>query len=478
MTAGPRMSSNPEHEISQVVDHVDENGGWDGPDDPDNPANWPRHKRNWNIVLVALVQLLSNLGSTMFAPGAAKLMKDFDSTSHTVTSLSVSIYVLGYALGPLLFAPLSEVFGRLPIYIVTNVMFLAFVLACGFATNLSMFIVFRFINGAVGSASQALSGGTLADLVPREERGKWMGLIVLGPIMGPTIGPIAGGFVSQYIGWRWVFYTLAITWGVILVPALIFMRETYSPVILRRKFGRKDEGSAFQGEPILTRLRKSIGMPLKLLFFSPIVFFLSLYVAFSFGLMYLLFTTFSTVFRDQYGFSVGISGLSYIGLGVGMVGGVIVQGRLSDRIMKSREAARGGERRPEDRLVMMAYMAPSLPIGLFWYGWATEKQVHWIVPILGTVFVGVGFICILMSVMMYLVDAFDVKYTASALAANTLLRSLGGAFLPLAGPKMYSKLGLGWGNSLLGFLAVAFIPLPWIFLYYGKQIRLSGRKFR
>lgn len=173
------------------------------------------------------------------------------------------------------------------------------------------------------------------------------------------------------------------------------MRETYSPAILRRKFGRKDEGSAFQGEPILTRLRKSIGMPLKLLFFSPIVFFLSLYVAFSFGLMYLLFTTFSTVFRDQYGFSVGISGLSYIGLGVGMMGGVIVQGRLSDRIMKSREAARGGERRPEDRLVMMAYMAPSLPIGLFWYGWATEKQVHWIVPILGTVFVGVGFICIL-----------------------------------------------------------------------------------
>lgn len=147
----------------------------------------------------------------MFAPGAAKLMKDFDSTSHTVTSLSVSIYVLGYALGPLLFAPLSEVFGRLPIYIVTNVVFLAFVLACGFATNLSMFIVFRFINGAVGSASQALSGGTLADLVPREERGKWMGLIVLGPIMGPTIGPIAGGFVSQYIGWRWVFYILAIT---------------------------------------------------------------------------------------------------------------------------------------------------------------------------------------------------------------------------------------------------------------------------
>jgi MFS family permease len=184
-------------------------------------------------------------------------------------------------------------------------------------------------------------------------------------------------------------------WGVFLIPALIFMRETYAPVILRRKFGRKDEGSAFQGEPILTRLRKSIGMPLKLLFFSPILFFLSLYVAFSFGLMYLLFTTFSTVFRDQYGFSVAISGLSYIGLGVGMLGGVIVQGRLSDRIMKSREAVRGGERRPEDRLVMMAYMAPSLPIGLFWYGWATEKQVHWIMPILGTVFVGVGFICIL-----------------------------------------------------------------------------------
>ena len=122
----------------------------------------------------------------------------------------------------------------------------------------------------------------------------------------------------------------------------------------------------------------------------------------------------------------------------------------------------------------MPSLAILVPIGLFLYGWTAEKHVHWIVPIIGTAFVGVGLIATFMPVTTYLVDAFTI-YAASAIAANTILRSLMGALLPLAGRKMYQTLGLGWGNSLLAFIALAMCPMSWIFFRYGERIRKSPR---
>ncbi len=112
----------------------------------------------------------------------------------------------------------------------------------------------------------------------------------------------------------------------------------------------------------------------------------------------------------------------------------------------------GGERKPEYRFPGMIIGGALIPIGLFWYGWSAQARIHYIMPIIGTGFVGAGLLGTFMPVGTYLVDAFTV-YAASAMAANTVLRSLMGAFLPLAGPKMYSALGLGWGNSLRKFAA-------------------------
>jgi len=131
--------------------------------------------------------------------------------------------------------------------------------------------------------------------------------------------------------------------------------------------------------------------PLRLLLFSPIVLFLSIYVAFAFGLMFLLFTSFAQVYNEQYGWSVGISGLSYLGLGLGMISAVMTQAKLGESITASRAAKRGSSK-PEDRLPLMAYMAPVLPVGMFWYGWSVDKQAHWIVPMLGTVLIGWGIV--------------------------------------------------------------------------------------
>ncbi|KAH8893689.1 MFS general substrate transporter [Thozetella sp. PMI_491] len=454
--------------------------GWDGPDDPDNPMNWPKTKRYMQIVVIAVYTLIVNLAATMFAPGAAQLAADFGITDTTVISMTVSIYVLGFAIGPMILAPLSELYGRLPVYIGSGIVYVAFLLGSAFSTDTAMFIVFRFFCGCAGAASMAISGGTLADVIAVEQRAKWMSLFVMGPMLGPVIGPIAGGFIAQTIGWRWDFRILLIVSGAVGVLAVVFLRETYAPVLLRRRAERRGQAledplalGAARGTTGLARLGHDITRPLRLLMFSPIVLFLSLYAAFAFGLLFLLFTTFSTVYMKQYGFTVGISGLSYLGMGIGVFIGLATQAAVGQKIIDAR-TAKLGRKVPENRLAIMAYMAPVLPVGLFWYGWSVERQTHWIVPILGTVFIGIGIVSIMMPQMIYLVEVYGAAAGASALAANTVLRSMAGAFIPLAGPAMYQRLGYGWGNSLLGFLAIAFIPIPWILFVFGEKIRLRG----
>lgn len=212
---------------------------------------------------------------------------------------------------------------------------------------------------------------------------------------------------------------------------------------------------------------RAIVRPTKLLILSPIVLLLSLLCAFVFGLLFLLFTTFPTVFEEQYHFSTGASGLSYLGVGIGMVVSLGAFATVSDKLQK----ALGDSPKPEGRLKPMMWVMPAVPVGIFWYGWAAEKQTHWIVPIIGTSFFGFGVLWVIMPTQLYLVDVFGPEAAASALAANVILRLLFAAFIPLAGPSLYADLGLGWGNSVLGFIGVAFLPVPLLFYRYGGWLR-------
>lgn len=119
----------------------------------------------------------------------------------------------------------------------------------------------------------------------------------------------------------------------------------------------------------------------------------------------------------------------------------------------------------------MMYTSPLIPIGFLLYGWTAENRVHFIVPILGTFIIGLGAFWIQMPVQIYLVDAFGSEGAASALAANAVLRNIYGAFLPLARGPLYGHLGLGWGNSVLAFVGVGSVPIPWLFYRYGEGLR-------
>lgn len=279
-----------------------------------------------------------------------------------------------------------------------------------------------------------------------------------------------------------MFRVLTIAAGVMTIGSILTLRESYAPVVLKRKVqclkkensNDKLRSKLDSGLPARQIFLRAIVRPTKMLLFSPIVFLLSLYMAIVYGYLYLIFTTITSLFEQSYGFSQGSAGLAFLGIGLGMLSGLVVFGATSDRVVTYLANKNDGERKPEYRFPHMMLGAALIPIGLLWYGWSTEHQIHYIMPIIGTGFVGGGLIAIFMPVGTYLVDSFQL-YAASAMAANTVLRSLVGAFLPLAGPEMYRSLGLGWGNSLLAFIAIALWPVSWLFFKYGERIRMSKR---
>lgn len=468
----------PETSATQDPDVVD----WESSEDPARAINWPNKKKWSNIAIISAVTFLTPLASSMVAPGVPEIMTEFKSRNETIASFIVSIYILGYAVGPLFLAPMSEVYGRLPVYHVCNCLFVVWTIACAVAPNIGSLLFFRFMGGIAGSCPITIGGGSIADLIVREKRGGAMAIFALGPLLGPVIGPVAGGFLAQAEGWRWVFWVIAIAGGICAACSITFMRETYEPVLLMKKVKqlRKETGN----ENLRSKLDSGISAreyfwraivrPTKMLFLSPIVLALSIYMAVVYGYLYLLFTTLTLVFEERYHFNSGTVGLVFLGIGVGSLLGLAVFGVASDKIVKRMTAANNGVTKPEFRLPPLIPGSFCIPIGLFWYGWTAQTHQHWILPIIGTLWVGLGLLATFMPIQTYLVDAFTI-HAASAIAANTVLRSLVGAFLPLAGPAMYSALGLGWGNSLLAFIALALSPISWIFYRYGQQIRESPR---
>jgi len=449
---------------------------WDGPNDPQNPRNWSTPKKVINVGLISLLCFITPVASAMFAPGIPKVMQDFHNNNDELASFVVSIFVLGFALGPIILAPLSEIYGRQIIYFVMNVLFVTFTMACALSNNLGMLIGFRFLAGAAGSTPLANGGGTISDLIEQERRGAAMAIFGVGPLLGPVIGPVAGGYLAQAEGWRWVFWVIVIAGGLTTILFFILLSETYAPVILQRKTLRlqKETGNLSlkskldTGLSVRSQLKHAIVRPAKLLLFSPIVLSLSVFQGLCFGCLYLLFTTFSMVYTEQYHWDTGKVGLSFLGLGIGCTISLIIFGSISDQILKYK--AGKGELKPEYRLLPMIPATIFISAGLFWYGWSAQAKAHWIVPILGTVLVGFGYLPVIMCTQTYLVDAYE-KYSASALAASTVLRSLMGATIPLAGRSMYAKMGLGWGNSMLAFITLAMLPLPWVFYRYGEGLR-------
>lgn len=362
----------------------------------------------------------------------------------------------------------------------SNFVFLAFNLGCGLATSKSQMLAFRFLSGLGGSAPLALGGGVLSDLFTADERGKAVSVYSLAPLIGPALGPIAGGFMVENVSWRWIFHAITITDVMIQTSGFFFLQETYPQVILNRKKKRliKETGNLNlytefddSSRTIWTTLQVSLTRPFILLGTQPIMQVLAVYVAYLFGLMYLLLSTFPKLWETRYNESVGIAGLNYISLGFGFFLGTQICAPLQDRIFCRLKNRNNGMGKPEFRVPLMIPAAIMVPIGLFWYGWAAQAHAHWIVPNIGTTITAAGIYLGFLCIQTYIVDAYT-RYTASAIGAATVLRSLAGFGLPLFAPYMYNALDYGWGNTVLGFAAIILgWPAPILLWLYGEKLR-------
>ncbi|RDW82446.1 MFS general substrate transporter-7 [Coleophoma cylindrospora] len=456
--------------------------GWEGQEDPAMPMNFPDNRKLLLLCLVSTMTFVAPLASSMFAPGVSFMAAEFHSTSTMLDAFTISIFVLGFAIGPLLLSPLSEIYGRKVVLDCANGFFVVWQIGCALAPNISALLIFRFLAGLGGSGCITLGSGVIADLYTAEARGKASAIFSLGPLFGPVVGPICGGFISQRAGWRWAFWVVLIASAPTAIGIGFLNRETNHRVLIERKtlalrkeLNRPELRSCYvlPDAPVLTptqMMSQAIVRPFILLFRSPIVFILALYMAFIYGLLYLLFTTITSVFQETYHWSVEICGLAYLGVGIGFFIGTAVVGKTSDKSVIAQTKKNNGIHVPEFRLPGMIFFAFFVPISFFWYGWSADKGVHFIVPIIGMVPFGFGMIGLFINIQTYVIDIFPV-YAASASASLNFMRSLFGAVLPLAGPSLYASLGLGWGNSLLGFIAIAMIPAPMLLWKYGGRVR-------
>lgn len=433
----------------------------------------------WSIAfLVAIATLAVALVSSAYSGGVVEVITFFK-ISEEVALLGVSLFVIGFAVGPLIWAPLSEVYGRRNILIVSALGLTAFTAGTAGAQNVQTLIILRFFAGSFGSAPMAVSGGVIFDTFPAISRGLASSLFTSAPFLGPTLGPIIGGFIAESGGWRWVQGFLSAFSGALWVGMTLLLPETYAPVLLDKRAERlchitgrvyRSKTQIEQGKTAVFKiLQVALSRPWALLFREPIVFLLSLYMSIIYGTLYMFFMAYPIVFQRVRGWSEGIGGLSFLGILIGILFSVAYAFPMYFRYKKKTLSTKGRVP-PEARLPDSFLGAVALPVGLFWFAWTNYPSIHWAVSIAAGIPFGFGMVIVFLPAFNYLIDSYTI-YAASVLAANSAMRSVFGAVFPLFTTYMYENLGIHWASSIPAFLALVCVPIPLLFYKYGARIR-------
>ncbi|KAI0602685.1 major facilitator superfamily domain-containing protein [Biscogniauxia sp. FL1348] len=424
--------------------------------------------------------LVTTIGSSIWSSGASAIEAEFDESTVVVT-LGVSLFLLGYAVGPPVWGPLSEHFGRKWPMVLGTSLFTVFCIPAGLGKNIETLLVARFFQGAFGSAPLSLAGGGLVDIWSPAHRGVAIAACI-GTIFGsPILAPIMGNFIAaSYLGWRWTQWLSCIMGGACVLLVLLGLPETLGSRILRsraadmRKKGINPNATTIfdqrnQGG-LVDILRVYVLRPFVLLATEPILALITIYQAFIYGILYLVFVSYPIAFREVRHWALGVSALPFLGLLVGVVlGAVCVVWHTKTKFIATIKA-NGGKVIPEQRLPLMITGACILPVGLFIFAWTSHPDTHWSGMVVGSIPVGMGMYMVFVQCFNYIVDVY-APIANSAIGGNTFIRSFFGAGFPLFGPYMYHNLGVDWATSTLGFISIAMIPIPIIFFKLGHRIR-------
>ncbi|KAJ5536993.1 hypothetical protein N7513_010179 [Penicillium frequentans] len=473
MSLSERVTTIPTNATSDPNFEVD----WDSEDDPANPKNWSMGYTAMGIIFLSWNTLVVVLYSTSYTSATAQIEEEFGQ-SETIVTLGLTFYLIGLAIGSMFMAPLSEVYGRKPVCVTCMLVFTAMIIPAALAKSITTLIVVRFIGALFGSVMISTAPGMVADMVDDEHRALAISIWSIGPLNGPVVGPVIGGFVTQYLGWRWMCWIVLILSGVGLCFALI-LKEPYGPTLLQKKAARlrKETGDSRwwsrydRKDSLYEILKLALSRPFVMAVTEPICIFWDIYVAIVYGILYLCFVAYPIVFQEIRGWSLGLSGLSFVGIGIGVVLTIGSEPLVRRLINKHEKDPETGKVYPEAMVSFICICSALIPIGELWFAWTcAPASIHWVVPLLAGIPFGAGNTGVFIYASNYLTGSYGM-YAASALAGNSVIRSILGGVLPLAGTAMYNSLGPNWAGTLLGLLEVLIIPIPFVFYKYGHKIR-------
>ncbi|KAI6805296.1 MFS general substrate transporter [Hortaea werneckii] len=484
-TALSRIRSRPArqsftHPLANEKTNQDVLVDFDGPDDPYRPLNWPFRKKAITTVLYGFTTMGATFASSVYSPALEQVSSDFG-VGREVSVLGLALLLFGFGLGPLVWAPLSEVYGRKPAVLIPTFVSAIFAFGGGAAKDIQTILICRFFQGLFGSAPVTNTGGVLGDIWSAEQRGAAIVGYAMAVVGGPTLGPIVGGAICMsYLRWRWTQYITGIFQMFILVLDIIVLDESYPAALLVSKAQRLRHQTGNwalhakheEWDVSLNELaNKYLVRPFQLLM-TPICFLVALYASFVYGILYASLAAFPIEFEEARGWNKVVGALPFLAMLLGVIIGAGAN-LFNQKFYIKRWKANNCRPVPEARLPPMMAGSLFFVAGLFMFAWTSSPSIHWIAPCIGIVLLGCGFFTIFQAALNYLIDTFQ-RYAASAVAANTFLRSAFAGAFPIFIAPMLHNIGIDWGISVFAFVACLLVPIPYLFYIYGKRIRARG----
>ncbi|KAK2026062.1 major facilitator superfamily transporter [Colletotrichum zoysiae] len=469
-----------EQDLSKHLLDFDPNG------DPDNPREWPTPFK-WTIVgLLALTAFTVTFTCISVVPVAAHIIADLEQNeggaNSPASALLVTIWELGEAAGPLLIAPLSEIYGRYPVMNAANVLFIAATVLAALSTSAPLLIAARCLTG-LAVASNVLNPAIIGDIFDPDRRGSAMSMVMIAPLLGGAVGPMISGAIAQTLGWRQVLWMSAALAALCELLFLTCFRETYKMAILRRRAARRadEDGPTMRPAGVddhkgLLKLWESVKRPFQVLFGSGVLMSLSFFNCITFAYFYVMSISLPVILQDIYGFSPALTGLSFMAFSVGSFISVIAANFSLDMIYT---ALRGNDPvgRPEYRLPLAVIGAFTLPLTIIAYGWIAELHLPVGYLLLSVAMIGFTMLIGSLPISAYVVDASGL-YSASAMTGVIVTRCLAGTFLPLASGPLVESFGYGWGFTMLGAFSICLAPISVLVMRYGHVWRQKSKYTR
>jgi multidrug resistance protein len=460
---------------------------WNGPHDPENPQNWARRKKLLRSFAPLAVIFSISFCSSIFGSATSVTAHQYG-VSEEVMSLGVALFMAGYAVGPLIFAPMAEVVGNLPVMVVALAGCGVFQIPLALARNVTTILVSRFLAGMLGSGGLAVGSGLLADIFGPITRGIAVGTSASIMNLGSTISPIVGAYIVDRYDWRWTAWTSLILCGVVGLLCIALLRESsHNRLLMRRAaYLRHETGNPnYRAQAEMASLnpqvllRKYCTKPVRMFCQEPILIVMTTYLTLVYGTLYLSYQLFPRAFRMR-GWSVPTATLPFTAVGLGVLSALGVFSFFTMTwykrrwVLAQKAAVDGVPARvpPEDRLPPMILGAVLLPPSLLWFGWS--GGTHWVAQVIACFFIGLSLQLIFITGIAYIVDVYLLN-TVSAISIHVMVRSLVSASFPLFEGPMYGTLHINWSATLLACLSACIMASPIIFRIHGPQIRTWSR---